>query len=42
MDHLVNNAGITPVCLFEETTDVTKIAPAMVICKYNYNAFIVN
>ncbi|KAL6280866.1 hypothetical protein ACE6H2_017747 [Prunus campanulata] len=29
LDHLVNNAGITPVCLFEETTDVTKIAPAM-------------
>lgn len=29
LDHLVNNAGITPVCLFEENTDVTKIAPAM-------------
>ncbi|KAM1736879.1 hypothetical protein FF2_014888 [Malus domestica] len=29
LDHLVNNAGIVPVCLFEETTDVTNLAPAM-------------
>lgn len=31
VDHLVNNAGIVPVCLFEETIDVTNLAPAMVI-----------
>ncbi|XP_057414985.1 11-beta-hydroxysteroid dehydrogenase A-like [Lotus japonicus] len=29
LDHLVNNAGIVPVCLFEDTTDITNFAPAM-------------
>ncbi|KAF7834016.1 11-beta-hydroxysteroid dehydrogenase 1B-like [Senna tora] len=29
LDHLVNNAGIVPVCLFEHSTDVTNFAPAM-------------
>ncbi|KAL6182655.1 hypothetical protein ACLB2K_044070 [Fragaria x ananassa] len=29
LDHLVNNAGIAPICMFEETPDVTKLAPAM-------------
>ncbi|KAK4256917.1 hypothetical protein QN277_006578 [Acacia crassicarpa] len=29
VDHLVNNAGIVPVCLFEHSTDVTNFAPAM-------------
>lgn len=30
MDHLVNNAGIVPLCLFEDTTDITNFVPAMV------------
>ncbi|KAI9079711.1 hypothetical protein K1719_038332 [Acacia pycnantha] len=29
LDHLVNNAGIVPVCLFEHSTDITNFAPAM-------------
>lgn len=36
VDHLVNNAGIVPLCLFEHSTDVTNFAPAMVISK-TYN-----
>nr|XP_027191300.1 11-beta-hydroxysteroid dehydrogenase 1B-like isoform X2 [Cicer arietinum] len=29
LDHLVNNAGIVPLCLFEDTTDITNFVPAM-------------
>ncbi|XP_054791494.1 11-beta-hydroxysteroid dehydrogenase A-like [Prosopis cineraria] len=29
LDHLVNNAGIVPLCLFEQSSDVTNFAPAM-------------
>ncbi|XP_050376852.1 11-beta-hydroxysteroid dehydrogenase A-like [Argentina anserina] len=29
LDHLVNNAGIAPICMFEETPDVNNLAPAM-------------
>ncbi|KAI4374613.1 hypothetical protein MLD38_012591 [Melastoma candidum] len=29
LDHLVANAGIAPVFLFEDCTDVTKLVPAM-------------
>ncbi|KAI4336346.1 hypothetical protein L6164_014883 [Bauhinia variegata] len=29
LDHLVNNAGIVPMCLFEDITDITKLAPVM-------------
>lgn len=31
VDHLVNNAGVAPVCMFENITDITNLAPAMVI-----------
>lgn len=31
VDHLVNNAGIASICMFEETPDVSKLAPTMVI-----------
>ena len=31
VDHLVNNAGISPVCMFEEIPDITKFVQAMVI-----------
>ena len=31
VDHLVNNAGIAPVCMFEDYTDVTNHASVMVI-----------
>lgn len=33
VDHLVTNAGVVPMCLFEDYTDITKPAPAMVIVK---------
>ncbi|ESR50119.1 11-beta-hydroxysteroid dehydrogenase 1A [Citrus sinensis] len=29
LDHLVTNAGVVPMCLFEDYTDITKPAPAM-------------
>ncbi|XLU95069.1 11-beta-hydroxysteroid dehydrogenase A [Arachis duranensis] len=29
LDHLVNNAGVVPVCLFEHATDISNFAPAM-------------
>ncbi|KAF8390677.1 hypothetical protein HHK36_025204 [Tetracentron sinense] len=29
LDHLVNNAGIASVCMFEEATDITNFAPVM-------------
>ncbi|KAK9926598.1 hypothetical protein M0R45_023818 [Rubus argutus] len=29
LDHLVNNAGIAPICMFEETPDVSNLAPTM-------------
>ncbi|GLT69232.1 hypothetical protein SLA2020_414000 [Shorea laevis] len=29
LDHLVNNAGVAPVCMFENITDITNLAPAM-------------
>ncbi|XP_040986394.1 11-beta-hydroxysteroid dehydrogenase A-like [Juglans microcarpa x Juglans regia] len=29
LDHLVNNAGITPVCIFEQAPDITNLRPAM-------------
>ncbi|XWS51450.1 hypothetical protein CRYUN_Cryun12cG0177300 [Craigia yunnanensis] len=29
LDHLVTNAGVTPVCLFEDYDDITKGSPAM-------------
>ncbi|XVF54725.1 hypothetical protein PTKIN_Ptkin05aG0204200 [Pterospermum kingtungense] len=29
LDHLVTNAGVTPVCLFEDYDDVTNASPAM-------------
>ncbi|XVE63701.1 hypothetical protein DITRI_Ditri07aG0041000 [Diplodiscus trichospermus] len=29
LDHLVTNAGVSPVCLFEEYDDITKASPAM-------------
>ena len=31
VDHLVTNAGVAPVCLFEDYDDITKASPAMVI-----------
>ncbi|KAE8717448.1 11-beta-hydroxysteroid dehydrogenase-like 6 [Hibiscus syriacus] len=31
LDHLVTNAGVTPLCLFEDYDDITKASPAMVI-----------
>lgn len=31
LDHLVTNAGVAPVCLFEEITDITKLRGAMEI-----------
>lgn len=31
VDHLVNDAGVTPLCMFEEPTEITKMAPVMVI-----------
>jgi len=31
VDYLVNNAGIVALSLFEDTTDITKFAPAMVM-----------
>jgi hypothetical protein len=31
VDHLVNNAGVAPVCMFESIIDITNLAPAMVI-----------
>ena len=30
VDHLVNNAGVTRMTLFENTPDVTKLAPTLV------------
>lgn len=30
VDHLVNNAGISNLCMFEEAEDVTKFTPVMV------------
>ncbi|ERN06302.1 11-beta-hydroxysteroid dehydrogenase 1B [Amborella trichopoda] len=29
LDHLVNNAGIVSLCMFEEVTDITKLEPVM-------------
>ncbi|KAF8005830.1 hypothetical protein BT93_K0189 [Corymbia citriodora subsp. variegata] len=29
LDHLVTNAGISPMCMFEDCSDITKLAPAM-------------
>ncbi|KAE8123844.1 hypothetical protein FH972_018766 [Carpinus fangiana] len=29
VDHLVNNAGVAPVCMFESITDITNLAPTM-------------
>lgn len=31
VDHLVNNAGINSVCMFEDTTDITLFRTLMVI-----------
>lgn len=31
VDHLVHDAGVTPLCMFEEPTEITKMAPVMVI-----------
>jgi short-subunit dehydrogenase len=31
VDHLVNNAGINSVCMFEDTTDITLFRTIMVI-----------
>ncbi|KAM7484036.1 hypothetical protein LguiA_000045 [Lonicera macranthoides] len=36
LDHLVNNAGITTACLFEDVTDVTNFAPVMDINFWGY------
>jgi len=30
VDHLVNNAGINALSMFEDTTDITNFAPVMV------------
>ncbi|KAI6675521.1 hypothetical protein NL676_003427 [Syzygium grande] len=32
VDHLVTNAGIAPMCMFEECLNVTRLAPAMFLC----------
>ncbi|KAA3454370.1 11-beta-hydroxysteroid dehydrogenase-like 6 isoform X2 [Gossypium australe] len=31
LDHLVTNAGVTPVCMFQDYDDITKASPAMEI-----------
>ncbi|KAF7135231.1 hypothetical protein RHSIM_Rhsim08G0192400 [Rhododendron simsii] len=36
LDHLVNDAGVTPLCMFEEPTEITKMAPVMDINFWGY------
>lgn len=42
VDHLVNNAGVAPVCMFEESPDIKKFTQAMVIHfpKHNFLFFL--
>lgn len=40
VDHLVTDAGVVPMCLFEDYTDITKPAPAMVIVKPLFFSFL--
>lgn len=35
-DHLVNNAGIVPVSMFEYLPDVAKFVQAMVFLSFNF------
>lgn len=37
VDHLVANAGVAPVCLFEDYDDITKASPAIVINHLAFN-----
>ncbi|CAN1242257.1 11-beta-hydroxysteroid dehydrogenase 1B [Linum perenne] len=37
LDHLVNNAGVSSVCYFEDTTDITNFRTIMVNTKSSFN-----